>query len=310
MLLRKRLREGIRRAPLSVPLTAFDAAGALELTAFKDHMEGQAAARPGAIIVCSLPGEFSSLSLVEFEELVRVAAEVAGDQVPVIAGIGHRSAMAVEFARAAARAGADGGLLLMSPPMSRSADGLVDHTRTVASRTSLPLILCRAPSAQLTDRTLAGLTGIPNMIGVVDCSGDVADAQRLRLLSPHWLFINGATTAEMRARPYASIGIPACASTVHAFAPEIARSFYGGLVADDEDWLLALLRAFFLPLNELARTQSGYPVSLAKAAARLRGIPLGGVRAPLVDPTARDVRSLEVILSRGLEMVEQSALTN
>jgi 5-dehydro-4-deoxyglucarate dehydratase len=309
-MVRRKLSEGMSRAPLSVPLTAFDASGALEVAEFQRHLEDQVAARPGAVFVCCLPGEFSSLSLTEFEELVRVAAEVAGGRVPVIAGIGHGAALAVEFARAAERAGADAGLVLMSSMMANSPIGLLAHTRAVAAGTRLPLILCHAPKARLADRTVDGLIRIPSVIGVVDCSGDVAQAQRLRLLSPaHWLFINGATTAEMRARPYASIGIPACASAVHAFAPEIARSFFGGLVEGDDMWVLELLREFFLPLTELTRTQQGYSVSLPKAAARLRGIPLGGVRAPLVEPSAKHVRALETILSKGLDLVSQGAMT-
>ncbi len=163
----------------------------------------------------------------------------------------------------------------------------------------------------MTERTIEGLSRIPTVIGVVDCTGDVAQAQRLRLLSPlHWLFINGATTAEMRARPYASIGTPACASAVHAFAPEIARSFYGGLIEGDEDWVLELLREFFLPLTELSGTQAGYSVSLPKAAARLRGYRLGAVRAPLVEPPAKHLRALEAILDRGLDLVTHGVAVN
>ena len=298
------------RAPLSVPLTAFDASGALEVDEFRRHAEDQVAARPGALFVCCGPGEFSSLSLTEFEELVEVAAVVADGRVPVIAGIGHRAALALEFAQAAERAGADGGLLLISSTMASSSAGLVAHVRAVAAGTCLPVILCHGPGARLTERAVAGLSRIPSMIGMVDCAGDVGQAQRLRLLSPaHWLFVNGGTTAEMRARPYASIGIPACASAVHAFAPEIARSFFGGLIEGDDTWVLELLHEFFLPLTELTRTHAGYSVSLPKAAARLRGMPLGSVRAPVIEPTAKDVRALDVILNRGLDLVSQGVMT-
>ena len=68
-------------------------------------------------------------------------------------------------------------------------------------------------------------------------------------------------------RPCASTGIPACASSVHAFAPEIARSFLGGLSAGDDTWVLELLRDSFLPWTELSSARPGYLVSLPKAAA-------------------------------------------
>jgi 5-dehydro-4-deoxyglucarate dehydratase len=41
-------------------------------------------------------------------------------------------------------------------------------------------------------------------------------------------------------------------------------------------------------------------VSLVKAGVRLRGLPVGGVRAPLIDPSPADLSSLESIIDAGL----------
>ena len=47
----------------------------------------------------------------------------------------------------------------------------------------------------------------------------------------------------------------------------------------------------------------GYAVSLVKAAARLRGKPVGPVRAPLIDPSPEDLADLEKLLETGLSLV-------
>jgi 5-dehydro-4-deoxyglucarate dehydratase len=44
-------------------------------------------------------------------------------------------------------------------------------------------------------------------------------------------------------------------------------------------------------------------VSLVKAAARLRGRPVGPVRAPLTDPSDADLADLRLLLTTGLDLV-------
>jgi len=51
----------------------------------------------------------------------------------------------------------------------------------------------------------------------------------------------------------------------------------------------------------------GYAVSLVKAAARLRGRPVGPVRAPLTDPGPQDLAELEKLLETGLGLVGAAA---
>lgn len=47
-------------------------------------------------------------------------------------------------------------------------------------------------------------------------------------------------------------------------------------------------------------------MSLVKSAARLRGLPVGPVRAPLTDPSADDLAELTTLLSTGLDLVGAS----
>jgi 5-dehydro-4-deoxyglucarate dehydratase len=58
-----------------------------------------------------------------------------------------------------------------------------------------------------------------------------------------------------------------------------------------------------VPLVEIRDRAPGYAVSLVKAAARLRGRPVGPVRAPLTGPTPADLPDLEALLVAGLDLV-------
>lgn len=64
-----------------------------------------------------------------------------------------------------------------------------------------------------------------------------------------------------------------------------------------------LLRDFYVPLVELRDRVPGYAVSLVKAAARLRGRPVGPVRAPLTEPSPADLADLGALLETGLDLV-------
>ena len=58
-----------------------------------------------------------------------------------------------------------------------------------------------------------------------------------------------------------------------------------------------------MPFVELRDRTPGHAVSLVKASARLRGRPVGPVRAPLTDPSAQDLAGLRTLLDAGLDLV-------
>ncbi|MGN9842560.1 5-dehydro-4-deoxyglucarate dehydratase [Nonomuraea sp. H19] len=303
----ERLRRGMDTGVLSFPLTAFDADGGVDLDASRAHVRAQLAAGPGALFPCCGTGEFFSLAEDEYASLIGAAVEEAGGATPVVAGVGYGWAQAARFAAAAERAGADA-LLLLPPYLAETPQqGLVEHVRRVAASTALPIIVYQRAQVRIDIASVPALAAIPNVIGVKDGHCDLDRLQRIKLAAPaEWLFFNGAATAEMQARAYRSIGIPAYSSAVHAFAPEIARSFFTALHADDHVRVDRLLKEFYVPLVELRDQGTGYAVSLVKAAARLRGANVGPVRAPLTDPSPEHLQVLDGLLTTGLALAAAS----
>jgi hypothetical protein len=90
--------------------------------------------------------------------------------------------------------------------------------------------------------------------------------------------------------------------TTIAMAPEIAKAYYDAYTSGDEDRRHALLEGFYAPLVRLRDQTPGFGVSLIKAGLRLGGLPVGSVRAPLVDPTGEQLVQLKSILARGYEL--------
>ncbi|MCX5259060.1 5-dehydro-4-deoxyglucarate dehydratase [Streptomyces canus] len=302
----RRLRDGMARGVLSFPLTSFHDDGTLDPDGFRAHVAAQIATGPGALFPACGTGEFFSLDEDEYRQVVTIAVEEAGGRLPVVAGIGYGWAQAVRFARIAEEAGADALLVLPHYLVAAPQDGLVAQLEQIAARTRLPLIAYQRGQVAFGVDAFRRVAEIPGVIGLKDGHSDLDRLQRLTLAAPEgFLFFNGASTAEIQARAYATVGVPAYSSAVHAFAPEIANAFFTALRDGDEgDGTVGkLLRDFYVPLVELRDRVPGYAVSLVKAAARLRGRPVGPVRAPLTDPSAADLADLERLLASGLDLV-------
>ncbi|MER5938721.1 5-dehydro-4-deoxyglucarate dehydratase [Streptomyces sp. NPDC001928] len=300
----RRLRDGMARGVLSFPLTSFHDDGSLDPDGCRAHLAAQLATEPGAVFPACGTGEFFSLDEDEYRVVVTAAVEEAGGRVPVVAGVGYGWAQAARFARIAEEAGADALLVLPHYLVEAPQDGLVAQLEQLAARTRLPLIAYQRGQVTFTAASLRRIARIPSVIGLKDGHSDLDRLQRLTLAAPEgFLFFNGAATAEIQARAYATVGVPAYSSAVHAFAPEIANAFFAALRDGDHGLTDKLLRDFYVPFVELRDRVPGYSVSLVKAAARLRGRPVGPVRAPLTDPSPGDLAELGALLGTGLDLV-------
>lgn len=300
----RRLRKGMADGVLSFPLTSFHDDGSLDPDGFRAYVAERIATGPGAVFPACGTGEFFSLDEDEYRQVVTITVEEAGGRVPVVAGIGYGWAQAVRFARIAEEAGADALLVLPHYLVTAPQDGLVAQLEQIAARTRLPLIAYQRGQVAFSVASLKRIADIPTVVGLKDGHSDLDRLQRLTLAAPEdFLFFNGAATAEIQARAYATVGVPAYSSAVHAFAPEIANAFFTAFQGGDDGTVDKLLRDFYVPLVELRDRVPGYAVSLVKAAARLRGCPVGPVRAPLTDPSAADLADLELLLAAGLDLV-------
>ncbi|MBF8188937.1 5-dehydro-4-deoxyglucarate dehydratase [Nonomuraea sp. K274] len=292
---------------LFFPVTPFGADGDLAEPALARHVSEGVAAGAGGVFTACGTGEFNALDLDEYTRTVAVSVAAAERRVPVFAGAGGALPAAKAVARAAAAQGADG--LLMLPPylVSGPPSGLVRYVREVADAGDLPVIIYQRGNARFTPEAVAELTRVPNVIGFKDGLGDLDLLQRIiltvrRTTDREFTFFNGLPTAELTVPGYRGLGVTLYSSAVFAFAPEIALAFYKGVTGGDEVLVQRLLTGFYLPLVNLRDKVPGYAVSLVKAGVRFRGLDVGGVRAPLVDPAPEHVAELERIIAAGLEI--------
>ncbi|MFF7311233.1 5-dehydro-4-deoxyglucarate dehydratase [Streptomyces sp. NPDC008137] len=293
---------------LFFPVTPFAADGSLDEERLAQHIESGVAAGAGGVFVACGTGEFHALSADEIERATRVAVETTAGRVPVLAAAGGPTPVARDQAARVERAGADGILLLPPYLVSAPQRGLVRYVEEVSAATRLPVVFYQRGTARLTAETAAEIAALPGVVGLKDGIGDIERMHRI-VRAVHavpgtedFQFFNGLPTAEMTAPAYQGVGVELYSSAVFAFAPEIALAFHRALAGGDVALVNRLLDEFYGPLVALRDEVPGYAVSLVKAGVTLRGLDVGGVRAPLLDPTPEHLARLSELLDHGLKV--------
>lgn len=122
---------------LSFPITDFDSEGRFDESSYRKRLEWFISHEISAVFVAGGTGEFFSLTLEEYRDIVRVAVEVVDGRLPVIASAGLSVEAGKAFAQAAEEAGADG-ILLMPPYLTECPqDGLVEYARNICDSTAI-----------------------------------------------------------------------------------------------------------------------------------------------------------------------------
>ncbi len=270
---------------LSFPVTHFTQQGMFDEEAYREHNEWLLKYKPAGIFAAGGTGEFFSLTLAEYSQVVSAAVRQVGGRLPVIAGCGYGTAMAKEFCEQAEKAGADGILLLPPYLVNASSSGLAAHVKAVCAATKLGIIFYNRDNAILDESSLAQLCDeCPNLIGFKDGVGDIEWMTRIYArLGDRLIYIGGLPTAETFALPYLEMGVTTYSSAIFNFLPEFAQNFYAAVRRHDRNEVFKQLREFVLPYIEIRNRRKGYAVAIVKAGMRAIGRPAGPVRPPLTD---------------------------
>jgi 5-dehydro-4-deoxyglucarate dehydratase len=284
---------------LSFPVTHFRPGDlSFDEAAYRDNLNRLAGYDVAGLFAAGGTGEFFSLTPAEIERVVSAAVEETAGRTPVIAPTGQGTALAVELAQAAERAGADGLLLLPPYLVGSEQAGLTAHVEAVCRSTSLGVIVYNRANAQLNEHTLADLCErCPNLVGFKDGVGDVELMTRLfAQMGDRLTYVGGLPTAETFALPYLEMGVTTYSSAIFNFLPEWALNFYAAVRRRDREAVYAELRAFVLPYIAIRNRRRGYAVSIVKAGMTAVGRSAGPVRPPLTDLDAAEMQELTALI--------------
>lgn len=282
---------------LSFPVTHFTSDYKLNLESYRRHVEWLSGFEAAALFAAGGTGEFFSLSPNEVGQVTRAAKDVSGE-VPIIAGCGYGTSLAVETAKIVEEAGADGILLLPHYLTEAPQEGIYAHVKAVCDSTGLGVILYNRANSVANADTVARLAeACPNLIGFKDGTGKVDLVRHVTArLGDRLCYIGGMPTHELFAEGFNGVGVTTYSSAVFNFVPELAQRFYRAMRAGDKAVMEGILHTFFFPFAALRDRKAGYPVSIIKAGVELAGFAPGPVRPPLVDLTAEEREILQGLI--------------
>ncbi|MGG2399799.1 5-dehydro-4-deoxyglucarate dehydratase [Pseudomonas sp. SH1-B] len=270
---------------LSFPVTDFDAAGDFNQAGYVRRLEWLAPYGASALFAAGGTGEFFSLAPDEYSAVIKTAVDTCEKSVPILAGVGGPTRVAIQMAQEAERLGAKGLLLLPHYLTEASQDGVAAHVEQVCKSVNIGVVVYNRNVCRLNASLLEQVADrCPNLIGYKDGLGDIELMVSIRRrLGERLTYLGGLPTAEVYAAAYKALGVPVYSSAVFNFIPKTAMAFYKAIAAEDHATVGKLIDDFFLPYLDIRNRKSGYAVSIVKAGAKIVGYDAGPVRAPLTD---------------------------
>jgi 4-hydroxy-tetrahydrodipicolinate synthase len=177
-------------------VTPFTRDGAVDEAAVRRLTRRQIDGGVHFLVPCGTTGESPTLTHEEHLRVVELVLEEARGQVPVLAGAGGYNTDEVShLARELQDLGAQG-ILSVTPYYNKpTQDGLVRHYETVASHTTLPIVLYNVPGrtgCNIEPRTVARLAAVPNIVGVKEASGNMTQmCEVVRLVPDDFIVLSG-----------------------------------------------------------------------------------------------------------------------
>jgi 4-hydroxy-tetrahydrodipicolinate synthase len=140
------------------------------------------------LVPCGTTGESPTLGHNEHLRVVEIVVRTANGRVPILAGAGGNDTAKIITLAAEMKALGVDGLLSVSPYYNKpSQEGIYRHYRAIAESTDLPIIVYNVPGrtgSNVAPDTLMRLSEIPNIAGVKEASGDIAQIGEICTRAP------------------------------------------------------------------------------------------------------------------------------
>lgn len=264
-------------------ITPFHEDGSINYDQLKKLVDYHCENGTDSIVICGTTGESATMTEEEHLECIKRTIDFTAGRIPVIAGTGSNcTATAVELSREAAKAGADG-LLVVTPYYNKATQkGLIEHYKAIAREADAPIIMYSVASrtgCNIEPATVAALVKeVDNIVGVKEASGNISQVAKIMQLTQGDIDLYSGNDDQIV--PILALGGKGVISVLSNVAPrethEICAKFFAGDIAGSRELQLKaipLINALFSEVN---------PIPVKKAVS-LMGMEAGGLRMPLTE---------------------------
>ena len=273
-------------------ITPFDKKNKINFDSFKKIIDHQLANKISALVFLGTTGEASTLSEKEKLQVAEFAVSYVKHKVPVILGAGGNNTYEViKRSKKFAKLGADA-LLQVSPYYNKATqNGLVEHYSLIANKSKVPQILYNVPSrtgVNLMPETVFALSKNPNIIGIKEAGGNIAQLNKLMSQKPKDFAVYSGDDENIFTT--LALGGQGVISVVSNILPKETQSvcqlYFDGKIQEARNIqfeLLPIIEMLFCEVNPI-------PV---KSAMNLLGFNAGKPRLPLTELSKENLKKLK-----------------
>jgi len=285
-------------------VTPFRRDGSLDEPTLRSLIKRQIDAGIDFLVPCGTTGETPTLTEAERRRVVEITVELARGKVPVLAGAGgYNTAEVISLARELANLDVSG-ILSVTPYYNKpTQEGLCQHFKAIASAVDLPIILYSVQGrtgVNIEPATVQRLAQIPNIVGIKEASGNVAQmAAILNCVPEEFLVLSGDDVLTLPLIALGGRGVISVAS--NEIPAEMTRLTKLALSGDFEG--ARQLHRRYLALMEINFVESN-PIPVKAALAEM-GLLEPSWRLPMVPPKPENRARIRAVLE-SLKLVERA----
>ena len=269
--------------------------GAVDEDAYRKLIDWVIESGQHGLVPVGTTGESPTLSHDEHRKVVETCIAEARGRVPVIAGAGSNNTReAVELARHAEKAGADG-VLIVTPYYNKpNQEGLFQHFKAIDAAIGIPIIIYNIPPRSVIDMsvdTMKRCYELKNVVGVKDATGNIGRISLQRqAMGPEFIQMSGD---DITALSCMAAGAHGCISVVANVAPKQTAEMMEAWFAGKPDEALKI-QDRLVPLHAATFLEAG--VTGAKTGLSFLGRASEEVRLPLVPSTETTKKAIRAAM--------------
>ena len=293
------------RGAFTAMITPMKEDGSIDYDGYRKLLRFQMGEGIDGLVPLGTTGETPTLDEDEEQRIIDVVMEEVrafekerGVKVPVVLGAGSNNTRdAVRYTERAKKAGADAALVVTPYYNKPSSEGIFRHFEAV-SRIGIPILvynIAGRTGKNIDTPTLSRIADLPNIAGVKEASGSISQMtdviDTIKSKHPDFAVLSGDDAMTL---PLIACGGDGVVSVVSNAAPAPVTEMVRAALSGDYDAarkihyrLLPFFKAAFI---------DGNPTSI-KYAMRVKGLPSGSVRLPLVDVHDEAKKIIEEALS-------------
>ncbi|MEO0098284.1 MAG: 4-hydroxy-tetrahydrodipicolinate synthase [candidate division WOR-3 bacterium] len=267
--------------------------GEVDLAGLRRNIEFQLANDTAGLVPCGTTGESPTLSLEEWEMVIRTTVESVQGRIPVIAGTGtNDTKKTIKLTERAKELGCDGCLVVCPYYNKPTQEGLYRHFAEIAQSVDIPIIIYNIPSrtgVNILPKTIEKLVKeFNNIIGIKEASGNLDQVSEILVRCGERISILSGDDA--LTLPILSVGGQGVISVISNILPkamaDLVKSYLKGDIKGARELhqkLFPLMKVLFIETN---------PIPI-KTAMNLLKMPSGDLRPPLYPPNEETLNQIK-----------------